>query len=182
MDAHFWWTMATRTPFALWFAAIVVFFTQKDGDYGRRQGSKLVYSSPWQVLLFSLTMNASFIWMGFFLWHTSERWFMVSQLSLLALIFLWAFQPYTLEVDCEQKTYCLIKGWPLLQRHRRGSLTDVERFRIVYAKGNLVLVAVWKGQGPRSTRLGSYRKEVQAEAAASEVQMAWGIKVPVVTG
>lgn len=182
MDAQFWWTMATRTPFALWFAALIVFSTQKGGDYGRRQGSNMVYSSPWQFLLFGLTMTASSIWMGFFLWNTPERWLIVSEVSLLAVILLWVFQPYTLQVECEQKTYSLADGWPLLQRRRRGSLSDVERFRIVYAKGSSVLVVVWKGRGPRSTRLGSYQKKEQAEAAAAEVQAAWGINVAVTTG
>ena len=182
MDVDFWWTMATKTPFAIWLAALIVFSTQKGGNYGRRQGSKLVYSSPWQFVLFGLVMTASSIWMGFFLWNTPERWLIVPEVSLLALLFLWLFQPYTLQIDCKQKTYCLANGWPLIQRRRRGSLTDVEQFRIVYAKGDSVLVVVWKGRGPRTTRLGSYRGQAQAEAAATEVQAAWGIKVPVSAG
>ena len=181
MDVHFWRGMLT-SPFALWFGAIIVFFTQKSGYYGRRRGSKFVYSQPLQFLLFSLLLTASFVWIACWSWDTPERWFMVIQMILLILIFLWAFQPYTLQVDCDQKTYYLADGWPLIQRRRRGSLADVEQFRVNYAKGYSSLVVVWKGRGPRTTRLGSYRKQAQAEAAAAEVQEAWGIKVPVVAG
>ncbi len=181
MDVHLWRVMLT-SPFVLWFVATILLFTQKGGDYGRRHGSNFVYSAPLQLLLFSLLQTVSFAWIACLLWNTPDRWFMVTAMSLLALVFLWASQPYILQVDCDQKTYYLADGWPLIQRRRRGSLADVERFRMIYTKGCIFLVVVWKGRGPRTTRLGSYQKKVQAEAAAAEVQEAWGIKVPVVTG
>lgn len=180
MDAHFWWTMATRTLFGLWFVALVVLFTARGGSYSRKRGSEERYVPPPQYGVFALLLTASFVWMACILWSTSERWAMMASCSLLGLIFLLLLQPYTLQVNVERRTYRLTRGWPFLRRHWSGSLNDVVRLRTVYAKGDIILIASWRKPGPRAVRIGSYKTRREAEAAATQVQEAWGISVPVV--
>ena len=182
MDAHFWWTMAT-SPFILWVAAVLVMLTSPGGSYVRKTGSEILYGRPSQQIIFALLVALSCLWMVCLLWNTPNRWVMVGVSGFLALFFLWGFQPYTLQVDLDRRTYRLTRGWPLLQRHWSGSLNDVVRMVARDGKNNTFLSVEWKALRPRGSRprvsLGSYRSQQAAQAAAAEVQEAWGIRVPV---
>ena len=186
-NAHFWWTMATKTPFALWLVAVIVFFAQKEESYGRKQGSETLYSPPPQSTLFGLLMAVSFVWMVCLLWRTSDGPSMAVALSMLGMLILFLFRPYTLRVDLERRTYRLASGWPPLQRRYSGSLDDVAWLKTVRAKGTTSLIVVWKSTGSfwgeiPSVRLGYYHRTRPAEAAAVEIQAAWAIRVPVYAG
>ncbi len=187
LNAHFWWIMATKTPFGLWLVAIILFLAQKEGCYGRRQGSEILYSPPPQSTLFGLLMAASFVQIACLLWRTSDSPSIAVAVSILGLLLLLLFRPYTLRVDLERRTYRLASGWPPLQRGYSGRLDDVAWLKTVRATGTTSLLVVWKSTGSYwgeipSVRLGYYYTTRQAEADAAETQAAWAIRVPFYIG